>query len=42
MRTGIVFFTVVALVACASLADHHTEKKKIGEYEATRAPGTHF
>jgi hypothetical protein len=30
MKTGIVFVTVVALVACATLADHHTEKK-IGE-----------
>jgi hypothetical protein len=31
MRTGIVFVTVVALVASASLADHHVEKKKPGK-----------
>jgi hypothetical protein len=42
MRTGIVFVTVVALVACASLADHHMEKKKIGEYGVTEAPETNF
>jgi hypothetical protein len=44
MKTGIIFFTVLALVACASLADHHHqgEKKKIGEYEVAQTPDTHF
>jgi hypothetical protein len=40
MRTAIVFIAVLALVACASLADHHMEKKKVGEYGVTQVPET--
>jgi hypothetical protein len=41
MNTALVFATVVALLVCAAICDHHAEKKE-GEYHETQTTGNVF